>query len=105
MLLSSTLYDLPVDPRNSPFSFLSSLDEAVYPSLAERKCEPWTSSSPLRSSLEPVFSIAFESDFFSVFSAFFPTVSLPLVVSTAGVSFFSTGLFFNFEFTVVTSLL
>ena len=41
----------------------------------------------------------------SVFSAFLPTVSLPFVVSTAGVSFFSTGLFFNFEFTVVTSLL
>ena len=41
----------------------------------------------------------------SVFSAFLPTVSLPFVVSIAGVSFFSTGLFFNFEFTVVTSLL
>ena len=40
-----------------------------------------------------------------MFSAFLPTVSLPFVVSTAGVSFFSAGLFFNFEFTVVTSLL
>ena len=60
---------------------------------------------PLRESLDPVFSIEFESDFFSVFSAFLPTVFLPFVVSTAGVSFFSTGLFTNFEFTVVTSLL
>ncbi len=44
-----------------------------------------------------MFSIEFESDFFSVFSAFLPTVSLAFVVSTAGVSFFSTGLFFNFD--------
>ena len=62
-------------------------------------------SLPLRGSLEPVFSIELESEFFSVFSAFLPTVGLPSVVSTAGVSFFSTGLFFNFELTVVTSLL
>ena len=56
---------------------------------------------PLRGSLDPVLSIELESDFFSVFSAFLPTVSFPLVVSTAGVSFFSTGLAFNFAFTVV----
>ena len=62
-------------------------------------------SLPLRASLEPVFSIELDSDFFSVLSAFLPTVSLPSVVSTAGVSFFSTGLFFNLELTVVTSLL
>ncbi len=104
-MLSNSLYVLPVAVANSPFSFLSSVDASVYPSLAERRFEPSTSSLPLRSSFEPVFSIAFDSDFFSVFSAFFPTVSLPLVVSTASVSFFSTGLFFNFELTVVTSLL
>ena len=52
-----------------------------------------------------MFSIELDSDFFSVFSAVLPTVSLPSVVSTAGVSFFSTGLFFNLELTVVTSLL
>ncbi len=62
-------------------------------------------SFPLRGSFEPVFSIEFESDFFSVFSAFLPTVSFPLVVSTAGVSFFSVDLFFNPELTVITSLL
>ena len=62
-------------------------------------------SFPLRGSFEPEFSIEFESDFFSVFSAFLPTVSFPLVVSTAGVSFFSAGLFFNPELTVITSLL
>ena len=52
-----------------------------------------------------MFSIEFESDFFSVFSAFLPTVGFDCVVSTAGVSFFSTGLLTSFEFTVVTSLL
>ena len=102
---SNSLYVLPVAVANSPFSFLSSVEDRVYPSFAERKFEPFSISFPLRSSLEPVFSIEFESDFFSVFSAFLATVSLPFVVSTAGVSFFSTGLFFNFEFTVVTSLL
>ena len=60
---------------------------------------------PLRGSLDPVFSIELDSDFFSVFSAFLPTVSFPLVVSTAEVSFFSTGLDFNLVFTVVTNLL
>ena len=60
---------------------------------------------PLRASLDPVFSIALVPAFGSVFSAVLPTVSLPSVVSTAGVSFFSTGLFFNLEFAVVTSLL
>jgi hypothetical protein len=60
---------------------------------------------PLRESFEPVFSIELESDFFSVFSAFLPTVGCPLVVSTSGVSFFSTGLFFNLVLAVVTNLL
>ena len=60
---------------------------------------------PLRGSFEPVFSIEFDSDFFSVFSAFLPTVSFPLVVSTAGVSFFSTALAFNLVLAVVTNLL
>ena len=64
-----------------------------------------SSSFPLRGSLDPVFSIELESDFFSVFSAFLPTVSFPLVVSIAGVSFFSVGLDFNFELTVVAKLL
>ena len=62
-------------------------------------------SLPLRASLNPVFSIELDSVFFSVFSADLPTVSLPSVVSTAGVSFFSTGLFLNLELAVVTSLL
>ena len=60
---------------------------------------------PLRGSLDPVFSIEFDSDFFSVFSTFLPTVGCPLVVSTAEVSFFSTGLFFNLELVVVTRIL
>ena len=64
-----------------------------------------SNSLPLRASLDPVFSIELDSDLGSVFSAVLPTVSLPSVVSTAGVSFFSTGLFFNLEFAVVTSLL
>ena len=62
-------------------------------------------SLSLRGSREPVFSIELDSDFGSVLSAFLPTVSLPSVVSTAGVSFFSTGLFLNLELAVVTSLL
>ena len=66
---------------------------------------PFSISFPLRESREPVFSIELDSDLGSVFSAFFPTVSLPSVVSTAGVSFFSTGLFLNPALTVVTSLL
>ena len=52
-----------------------------------------------------MFSIELDSDLGSVFSAFLPTVGCPLVVSTVGVSFFSTGLFLNLVFTVVTSLL
>ena len=40
-----------------------------------------------------------------MFSAFLPTVGFDCVVSTAGVSFFSTGLLISFEFTVITSLL
>ena len=40
-----------------------------------------------------------------MFSAFLPTVGCPFVVSTSGVSFFSTGLLTSFEFTVVISLL
>ena len=52
-----------------------------------------------------MFSIELDSDFFSVFSAFLPTVSFPLVVSTAGVSFFSTGFAFNLVLAVVTNLL
>ena len=62
-------------------------------------------SFPLRGSFEPEFSIEFESDFFSVFSAFLPTVSFPSVVSTAGASFFSVGFVFNFELSVVTRFL
>ena len=64
-----------------------------------------SNACPLRGSLDPVFSIELESDFGSVLSAFLPTVSFPLVVSTAGVSFFSTGLFFNLVLAAVTSLL
>ena len=60
---------------------------------------------PLRESLDPVFSIELVPDVGSVLSAFLPTVSFPLVVSTAGVSFFSTGLACNLVLTVVTSLL
>ena len=52
-----------------------------------------------------MFSIELDSDFFSVFSAFLPTVGCPLVVSTAGVSFFSTGFAFNLVLAVVTNLL
>ena len=52
-----------------------------------------------------MFSIELDSDFGSVLSAFLPTVGCPLVVSTAGVSFFSTDLAFNLVFAVVTSLL
>ena len=62
-----------------------------------------SNTCPLRESWNPVFSIEFVPAFSSVFSAFLPTVSFPLVVSTSGVSFFSTGLFFNLLFTAVTS--
>ena len=62
-------------------------------------------SFPLRGSFEPEFSIEFESDFFSVFSTFLPTVSFPSVVSTAGASFFLVDFDFNFELTVVDKLL
>ena len=51
---------------------------------------------PLRSSLEPEFAIELESDVFSVFDAFLPTVAFPFVVSTAGASFFSSGFVCNF---------
>ena len=51
---------------------------------------------PLRSSLEPEFAIELESDAFSVFVAFLPTVGFPFVVSTASASFFSTGFVCNF---------
>ena len=57
-------------------------------------------SFPLRGSFEPVFSIELESDLFSVFPAFLPTVGCPLVVSTFGASF---GLLFNPELTNITS--
>ena len=61
-------------------------------------------SLPLRSSFLPVFAIELLSETGSVFAAALPTVGLPFVVSSvAGVSFFSTGLFFNFELTVVTN--
>ena len=61
-------------------------------------------SLPLRSSFLPVFAIELLSDTGSVFDATLPTVGLPFVVSSvAAVSFFSTGLFFNFELTVVTN--
>ena len=52
-----------------------------------------------------MFSIELVSAFGSVFSALLPTVSFPLVVSTSGISFFSTGLVFNLTLAVVTSLL
>ena len=52
-----------------------------------------------------MFSIELVPDVGSVLSAFLPTVGCPLVVSTDGVSFFSVGLFFNPELTVITSLL
>ena len=51
---------------------------------------------PLRSSLEPVFAIELESDAFSVFVTFLPTVAFPFVVSTAGASFLSSGFVCNF---------
>ena len=52
----------------------------------------------------PVFAIEFEDAAGSVFFAALPTVGFPFVVSsTLVVSFFSTGLFFNFELTVVTN--
>ena len=71
----------------------------MYPSFAERKVEPFSSISlPLRWSFLPVLAIEFVSETGSVFSAALPTVGFPFVVSSvAGVSFFSTGLFFNFD--------
>ena len=63
-----------------------------------------SNACPLRESLDPVSSIKLDSDFFSVFSAFLPTVGCPLVVSTSGVSFFSTGFAFNLVLAVVTNL-
>ena len=51
---------------------------------------------PLRSSLEPEFTIEFVSTAFSVFVALTPAVSFPFVVSTAGASFFSSGFVCNF---------
>ena len=77
----------------------------LFVTASVRKALSLSNAFPLRKSLEPVFSIELESDFFSVFSAFLPTVSLPSVVSTVGISFFSTGLFLNFELTAITSLL
>ena len=50
---------------------------------------------PLRSSLEPEFAIELDSEDFSVFVAFLPTVAFPFVVSTA-TSFFSSGFVCNF---------
>ena len=87
------------------------LENGIFPTgflfvtASVRKALSTSNAFPLRKSLDPVFSIELESDFFSVFSAFLPTVSLPFVVSTVGISFFSTGLFLNFELTVITSLL
>ena len=51
---------------------------------------------PLRSSLEPEFAIELDSEDFSVFVAFLPTVAFPFVVSTAATSFFSSGFVCNF---------
>ena len=51
---------------------------------------------PLRSSLEPEFAIELDSEDFSVFVAFLPTVAFPFVVSTVGASFFSSGFVCNF---------
>ena len=59
---------------------------------------PFSINFPLRESWEPVFSIAFVPSFGSVFSAILPTVGCPLVVSTPGVSFFSTGSGFSTGF-------
>ena len=70
-----------------------------------RKAVFLSNALPLRGSLEPVFSIELDSNFFSVFAAGLATVSFPLVVSTAGVSFFSTDLFLNPALAVFTSLL
>ena len=54
-----------------------------------------SSAFPLRSSLEPEFTIEFVSAAFSVFVALTPTVCFPFVVSTAGASFFSSGFVFS----------
>ena len=50
-----------------------------------------------------MFSIELASAFFSVFAALLSTVSFKVVESTTGVSFFSTGLFLNFELTETTN--
>ena len=60
-----------------------------------RKALFLSNAFPLRSSLEPEFAIELESDAFSVFVAFLPTVAFPFVVSTAGASFFSSGFVFS----------
>ena len=56
---------------------------------------------PLRSSLEPEFAIELDSEDFSVFVAFLPTVAFPFVVSTAATSFLSSG--FVCSFVVATT--
>ena len=60
-------------------------------------------SFPLRVSCAPKFSIELASTFFSAFSALLSTVSFKVVESTTGVSFFSIGLFLNFELTETTN--
>ena len=50
-----------------------------------------------------MFSTELVSTFFSVFSALLLTASFEIVESTTGVSFFSTGLFLNFELTETTN--
>ena len=87
----------------SAFEYGSSTVGAWFPSVLNPT--PVTISFSLRESWDPVFSIALDSDFGSVFSAFLPRVGCPLVVSTFGASFESFGLFFNFELTVVTRFL
>ncbi len=77
----------------------------VFTTGATLKALSLSNTFPLRESRDPVFSIELVPAFGSVFSAFLPTVSFPLVVSTSGVSFFSTGLLFNLELAVVKSFL
>ena len=86
----------------SPTSLVVSSCSGVTAAL---KPLPFSINFPLRESWDPVFSIELVPAFGSVFPAFLPTVSFPLVVSTSGVSFFSTGLVFNLMLAVVTSLL
>lgn len=87
----------------SSFEYGSSTVGAWFPSVLNPT--PLSIAFSLRESWEPVFSIELVPAFGSVFSALLPTVSFPLVVSTSGVSFFSTGLVFNLTLAVVTSLL